>query len=158
MVQKYILTMGFCLCINFIITQSLKIYLTIYVRGGSRIFERGGSILGLQAKSGGGGGPGGGPNLGQMLKSLHCGPRGGGVLTPWTPLPDPPMYVIWRLSYEPSKFRRQVRHKSWHFPFNAFKEKSYLFFSFSAQIRSLYKTGLQKASMSWYLAKTAAFY
>ena len=35
-------------------------------RGGSRIFERGGSILGLQAKKKGGG-PRGGPSLGPML-------------------------------------------------------------------------------------------
>ena len=36
----------------------------------------GGSILGLQAKEGGG--PRGGPTLGPMLKSLHRGPKGGG--------------------------------------------------------------------------------
>ena len=34
-----------------------------------------GSILGLQVKQGG---PGGGPILEPMLKSLHSGPRGGG--------------------------------------------------------------------------------
>ena len=63
--------------------------------GGSRIFlmgvhfERGGSI-GLQAKKGG---PGGGLTFGTMLKSLQHGQKGGGgVRTPWTPLPlDPPM-------------------------------------------------------------------
>ena len=44
-------------------------YLVIMeVRGGSRIFLGGGSILGLQAKKGGG--PGRGPTLGSMLKSL----------------------------------------------------------------------------------------
>ena len=49
-----------------------------HLRGGSRIFERGGgSILGLQAKKGGGG-PRGGPTLGPMLKSLHRGPKEGG--------------------------------------------------------------------------------
>ena len=32
------------------------------------------SILGLQAKKGG---PGGGPTLGQILKSLQRGPKGG---------------------------------------------------------------------------------
>ena len=43
-----------------------------------------GSILGLQAKKGGG------PTLGPMLKSLHRGPKGGGgVRTPWTPPPPP---------------------------------------------------------------------
>ena len=52
-------------------------------RGGSRIFERGGSILGLQAK----GGARGGPTLGPMLKSLHRGPKGGGIRAPWTPPP-----------------------------------------------------------------------
>ena len=29
------------------------------------------------------GGPDGGPILGPMLKSLHRGTKGGGVLTPW---------------------------------------------------------------------------
>ena len=52
------------------------------VRGGSRIFERGGgSRLGLQAKKGG---PDGGPILGPMLKSLHRGTKGG-VRTPCPP-------------------------------------------------------------------------
>ena len=41
-------------------------------RGGSRIFEKGGSILGLQAKKGG---PGGGSILSPMLKSLHRGSK-----------------------------------------------------------------------------------
>ena len=42
-------------------------------RGGCRIFENGGrGNLGLHAKKGG-------PALGPMLKSLHCGQRGGGV-------------------------------------------------------------------------------
>ena len=50
-------------------------------RGGCRIFERGGGVqpIGLHAKRG--------PALGSMLKSLHCGPKGGGgVQTP----PSPP--------------------------------------------------------------------
>ena len=51
-------------------------------RGGSRSFDRGGgSRLGLPAK----GGADGGPILSPMLKSLHRGTKGGGVLTPWTP-------------------------------------------------------------------------
>ena len=37
-------------------------------------FLKGGSILGLQAKKEG---PGGGPILGPMLKSLHSGPKRG---------------------------------------------------------------------------------
>ena len=56
---------------------------TSQTRGGSRIFERGGSRLGLQAKKGG---ADGGPILGPMLKSLHRGTKGG-VQTPWTPPP-----------------------------------------------------------------------
>ena len=36
---------------------------------------------------------GGGPTLGPMLKSLHRGPKGGGVRTPWTPPLDPPLGV-----------------------------------------------------------------
>ena len=54
-------------------------------------FLKGGSILGLQAKKGG---PGGGPILGPMLKSLHSGPKRG-VRTLWTPPPplDPPMHA-----------------------------------------------------------------
>ena len=50
-------------------------------------WKGGGSILGLQAKKGGGG-PRGGPTLGPMLKSLHRGPKGG-VRTPRTPPPPP---------------------------------------------------------------------
>ena len=34
-----------------------------------------------------GGGPGGDPTLGPLLKSLHPGPKKGGVRTPWTPPP-----------------------------------------------------------------------
>ena len=43
----------------------------------------GGGIIGLQAKKGG---PGGGPTLGPMLKSLQRGLKGGGQ-APWTPPP-----------------------------------------------------------------------
>ena len=58
------------------------------LRGGSRIFEKGGSIIGQQAKKRG---PGGGPSLGPMLKSLQRGPKRG-VRTP-APL-DPPMSLV----------------------------------------------------------------
>ena len=76
-----------------------------YKKGG------GGSILGLQPKKKVCVCPGGGPILGPMLKSLHSGPKsvcvcvcgGGGVRTPWTPPPDPPMVyntyadtVVWQ--------------------------------------------------------------
>ena len=49
-----------------------------------------GSATGVHLRSTskkGGGGPRGGPTLGPMLKSLHRGPKGGGVRTPWTPPP-----------------------------------------------------------------------
>ena len=59
-----------------------------YYRGGSK---RGGGILGLQANKKRGG-PGGGPTLGPMLKSLHRVPKRG-VRTLWTPL-NPPIYYI----------------------------------------------------------------
>ena len=50
------------------------------------------SILGLQAKQGGGAGAG--PTLGPMLKNLHRGPEiGGGPHGPPPPSPDPPMYI-----------------------------------------------------------------
>ena len=40
----------------------------------------------------------GGPTLGPMLKSLHRGPKGGGVRTPWTPPLDPPLiWISWIL-------------------------------------------------------------
>ena len=45
-------------------------------RGGSRIFEKGVHLSNNRKNKKGG--PGGGPTLGPMLKSLHCGPRGGG--------------------------------------------------------------------------------
>ena len=50
-------------------------------RGGSRVFEKGWSILGLQAKTKRGGGAGGGPPLGPMSKSLYRGQKRGGADT-----------------------------------------------------------------------------
>ena len=52
-------------------------YIYIYIKGGSRIFERGVHLRSTSKKKGGGGGPRGGLTLGPMLKSLHRGPKGG---------------------------------------------------------------------------------
>ena len=55
----------------------MGLFLARSFRGGCRIFERRGSnLLGLHARK-----RGGGPALGPMLKSLHRGPKGGGVQT-----------------------------------------------------------------------------
>ena len=60
------------------------------IAGADPGFLKRGSILGLQAKKGG---PGGGPTLGPILKSLQRGPkRGSGP--PGSPALDPPMYRI----------------------------------------------------------------
>ena len=59
------------------------------ISGADPGFLKRGSVIGLQAKKGG---PGGGLILGPMLKSLQRGPNRGGR-TPWTPPPDPPMYL-----------------------------------------------------------------
>ena len=62
------------------------------IRGRSRIYEKWGAILGLQAKKWWGG-----PILGPMLKGLHIGPKGGGGGSgpPGPPPPpDPPMIMI----------------------------------------------------------------
>ena len=53
-------------------------------RGGSRIFERGGSILGLHAKKGGGSKRG--SNFGPNVKKPTSWPKGGGP----DPLDPPP--------------------------------------------------------------------
>ena len=80
------------------------------LRGGSRIFERGGgSILGLHAKKGG---PGGGKMLGPMLKSLHRGPKGGGGPDPLDPPLDPPLGLQGKNSsseWGSESSKRQVR-------------------------------------------------
>ena len=55
---------------------SYKVQYPDSYRGGSRIFLKGGSVLGLEAKERGGGQ--GGPTLGPILKSLQRGPKGGG--------------------------------------------------------------------------------
>ena len=63
-----------------------RLPIMITMPGADPGFLKGGPILGLQAKKGG---PGGGPILGPMLKSLHSGPKRG-VRTPCTPSPRIP--------------------------------------------------------------------
>ena len=60
-------------------------------RGGSRIFQKGGGVHLRSTSKKKGRGPGGGPTLGPMLKSLHSGQKGGSG-PPGPPL-DPPMNI-----------------------------------------------------------------
>ena len=77
----YLLTITYVVCMCMRTCVPVCMYDSVYMQGGSRIFERGrGSILGLQAKRGGG-------NFGPNVKKPTSWPKRGGGEPPGHPPP-----------------------------------------------------------------------